>query len=512
METNKKLAMENLDKQTINGTNDSETVTKPVANLDNGGLQKLPYPKRIFLIVGNEVCERFNFYGMRAILAFYLNYKMGYTETDATMLFHAFTMMVYFACFFGGIVSDVWLGKFHTILYLSFFYSIGSVILSLSAIPVIDFISPKIAVFIGLVLIAIGSGGIKPCVSAFGADQFKLPEQAAQIATYFSVFYFSMSVGTLTSTTITPILRADVHCFGENDCYSLAFGVPAILMIISIVLFLIGKSSYTYVETSSENMIIKIFKCISHAIATKRREGKLSPRENLLDYSTEKYGAQLVNDIRAVTNILLLYLPLPIFWTVYNQKGSRWIFQGAKMNGDIGFYVIKPDQMLMVNPLLVLTLVPVFETVIYPMLNKIGIRRPLQKMTIGGILLAISFFLSAIIEFSIESSSEKSISILWQIPQFVILTIGEILFAVTGLSFSYEEASANMKSVVVAYWHLLVAFGEICFIFVSKITADRFTQGNEFVLFAVLMLIDMLIFAIVARNFKSQSQSKGDAR
>lgn len=190
---------------------------------------------------------------------------------------------------------------------------------------------------------------------------------------------------------------------------------------------------------------------------------------------------------------------------MYNQKGSRWIFQGAKMNGDIGFYTIKPDQMLMVNPLLVLTLVPVFETIIYPLLSKIGIKKPLQKMTIGGILLAISFFLSAIIEIWIESSPENSINILWQIPQFVVLTLGEILFAVTGLLFSYEEASANMKSVIVAFWHLLVAFGEIIFIFLSKIIANRMTQGNEFIFFGVLMLIDMFIFAIVGRNFKSKS-------
>lgn len=75
---------------------------------------------------------------------------------------------------------------------------------------------------------------IKPCVAAFGGDQFKLPEQAAQVATFFSLFYFSINAGSLISTTITPMLRSDVHCFGENDCYSLAFGVPAVLMITAI--------------------------------------------------------------------------------------------------------------------------------------------------------------------------------------------------------------------------------------------------------------------------------------
>lgn len=87
---------------------------------------------------------------------------------------------------------------------------------------------------LGLALIAIGSGGIKPCVAAFGGDQFKLPEQIKQMATYFSLFYFAINSGSLISTSVTPILRQDVSCFDEDDCYSLAFGVPGVLMIVSI--------------------------------------------------------------------------------------------------------------------------------------------------------------------------------------------------------------------------------------------------------------------------------------
>lgn len=87
---------------------------------------------------------------------------------------------------------------------------------------------------IGLILIAVGTGGIKPCVSAFGGDQFKLPEQAKQLATFFSLFYMAINAGSLVSTTITPILREDVYCFGEETCFSLAFGVPGVLMVVSI--------------------------------------------------------------------------------------------------------------------------------------------------------------------------------------------------------------------------------------------------------------------------------------
>lgn len=87
---------------------------------------------------------------------------------------------------------------------------------------------------IGLFLIAVGTGGIKPCVSAFGGDQFRLPEQAKQLAVFFSLFYMAINAGSLLSTLVTPILREDVHCFGEDSCFSLAFGVPGALMVASI--------------------------------------------------------------------------------------------------------------------------------------------------------------------------------------------------------------------------------------------------------------------------------------
>jgi len=83
-------------------------------------------------------------------------------------------------------------------------------------------------------LTSIGAGGIKPCVSSFGGDQFVLPGQEDQLRKFFSIFYFSVNVGALLSTFITPELRKSVQCFDQDSCFPLAFGVPAVLMLISI--------------------------------------------------------------------------------------------------------------------------------------------------------------------------------------------------------------------------------------------------------------------------------------
>lgn len=101
----------------------------------------------------------------------------------------------------------------------------------------------RMTIVIGLVLVGLGNGGIKPCVSAFGGDQFTLPAQAAQMASFFSIYYFAINAGALTAIFVTPILRQDVHCFDESDCYSLAFGIPGILMIISIGKFFLWQCS-----------------------------------------------------------------------------------------------------------------------------------------------------------------------------------------------------------------------------------------------------------------------------
>lgn len=102
-------------------------------------------------------------------------------------------------------------------------------------------------------LIAIGTGGIKPCVAAFGGDQFVLPQQEKYLVTFFSVFYFAINSGSLLSTFLTPELRNGIECFGEKTCYSAAFLLPAILMVISI------GNNYLHKEENKVKKKIKIF-------------------------------------------------------------------------------------------------------------------------------------------------------------------------------------------------------------------------------------------------------------
>lgn len=330
-----------------------------------------------------------------AILSLYLSLKLNFDESSAVYIFHIFTSLVYLFPLIGAVLADGWLGKYRTIFYLSIVYALGGAFLSTGAIPSLG-IPTKTFTWIGLLLIAVGTGGIKPCVSAFGGDQFKLPEQIKAFAVFFQLFYAAINAGSLLSTLITPVLRENVECFGEDDCYSLAFGVPALLMIVSIVIFVSGRQLYVMNEPTGR--LNQTFKCIFYGAYKRIKVGKDDPKEHWLDYSVTKFGAQLVSEIKILFRILVLFIPMPMFWALYDQQGSRWTFQATRTDPRVGSLHIKPDQLQFLNPLLIIIFIPLFKYLIYPLLKRFDIRRPLQKMGIGGVLIMASFVVAGMIE------------------------------------------------------------------------------------------------------------------
>ena len=181
------------------------------------------YPRSVFFIFGNEMCERFSFYGLKAILPLYLTEHLNVSEDTATACVHAFIFGAYAFPIIGGWLSDSVIGKYRTILYLSMVYVLGSIVLSVTAIPGVTGDPPHWwGCLLGLTLIAFGTGGIKPCVSSFGGDQFK-PTQTRLLQSFFSLFYISINVGSIASTFLTPIIR-------KNVSFWAAFLLPAVLL------------------------------------------------------------------------------------------------------------------------------------------------------------------------------------------------------------------------------------------------------------------------------------------
>ncbi|XP_064264461.1 solute carrier family 15 member 1 isoform X2 [Passer domesticus] len=374
------------------------------------------FPLSIFFIVINEFCERFSYYGMKAVLTLYFSRFLHWEDNFATAIYHTFVALCYLTPILGAIIADSWLGKFRTILYLSIVYAIGQAVLSVGSINDLtdhnqdgfpDAIAVNIALsVVGLILIALGTGGIKPCVSAFGGDQFE-DDQEKQRGTFFSLFYLSINAGSLLSTLITPTIRASqcgIH--SKQECYPLAFGVPAILMAVALVVFVIGSKMYKKVKPQG-NVMLEVFKCVRFAIRNKfRHRSRGHPkREHWLDWASEKYDKRLIAQIKMVLRVLFLYIPLPMFWAVFDQQGSRWTLQATAMNGDFGFQ-IQPDQMQIVNPILIVVMVPVVNSVVYPLIKKCKLNfTPLKKMTVGMFLGSMAFVAAALVQVQIDRSN-----------------------------------------------------------------------------------------------------------
>lgn len=171
------------------------------------------------------------------------------------------------------------------------------------------------------------------------------------------------------------------------------------------------------------------------------------------------------------------------------------------MNGDLGFYTILPDQMQALNPILFVAFVPLFEYVLYPLLHKIGIRRPLQKITLSGICGALAILMSALVEWRIRNAAPNSLSILWQIPQIVIMTMGDMIFCIIGIAFAYEQSPKQLKSIVQSFRLLTVAFGNAIIAIVTKLNLFE-SQVHTFLLFFGLMTVDLIIFITLAHKYK----------
>ncbi|XP_008326115.1 solute carrier family 15 member 1 [Cynoglossus semilaevis] len=374
------------------------------------------YPLSIFFIVVNEFCERFSYYGMRAVLVLYFKYFLRWDDDLATSIYHTFVALCYLTPILGAIVADSWLGKFKTIIYLSIVYAIGQITMAISAVHDITDTdrdgTPNNMTFhvsmsmVGLFLIALGTGGIKPCVAAFGGDQFS-DDQEKQRRTFFSVFYLCINGGSLLSTIITPILRAqECGIYSQQKCYSLAFGVPAALMVVALVVFIVGSGMYYKAEPQG-NIMLDVSKCIGFAIKNRyRHRSKHYPkRDHWMDWAEEKYDKLLIAQIKMVLKVLFLYIPLPMFWTLFDQKGSRWTLQATTMDGNFGLLVIQPDQMQTLNPILILTLVPIMDSLIYPLIKKCGLNfTPLKRMTVGMFMAALAFVCAALVQVEIDKT------------------------------------------------------------------------------------------------------------
>ncbi|WP_438483102.1 POT-type proton-dependent oligopeptide transporter [Oleiharenicola lentus] len=495
---------------------------------------KAPIPRQIPYIIGNEGCERFSFYGMRNILTVFLisSLLMDMPEAERTgeakHVFHTFVIGVYFFPLLGGWLADRFFGKYNTIFFLSLIYCVGHLCLAV-------FESSRAGFFTGLGLIALGSGGIKPCVSAFVGDQFdQSNKHRAKVV--FDAFYWIINFGSFFASLLMPIF---LRSYGA----SIAFGIPGVLMLIATIILWLGKKHYVLVPPAPKNP--HSFVNVCQTALTAGTTGKLFAVVGVvaalgsfalmptfgfvvsfcsalvallafagigvwlqLDRARAKHPDEAVDGVRTVLRVLVLFFLVTPFWSLFDQKASTWVLQANAMTKPSWF---ESSQMQALNPALVMILIPFNNFVLYPALKSWGFElTALRRMTAGIAFSGLAWIAVGAMQVVLDGGTAFSIT--WQILPYALLTLGEVLVSTTGLEFAYSQAPQAMKGVLMAFWSLAVTIGNLWVLVVNagvkNSSVTTFIESTGFgvtafqmFFFAAFAFAAALAFGLVARTY-----------
>jgi POT family proton-dependent oligopeptide transporter len=452
------------------------TTTAAMSDADN------KFPPQIKYIVGNEACERYSYYGMRSILTVFMIQVLLMQEAEATSTYHLFAGACYLFPVLGAFISDRIWGKYKTILYLSLVYCLGHLVLSIW--------ETKMGLYWGLGLIALGSGGIKPCVSAHVGDQFKANQQHL-LKKVYELFYFMINFGSFFSTLVTPWT---LKHYGA----SVAFGIPGVLMFIATFIFWMGRNEFVHVPPTKGdgngfiNVVLTAFSS----------QGKRKAGESFLDAAATKHGKDNVEASKAVLDIAKLFAAISVFWALFDQHGSSWVIQAMNMDLNFMGMEFEASQIAAWNPIMVMGLIPLFSMGIYPMLDKLGLKTtPIRRMTWGMFVAAASFAMIGGLQM-IMDGSETKLNVMWQFFPYLVITIAEVMISITGLEFAYTQAPRAMKSTIMSIWLLTVFFGNLITAYVSQVNVFPVASTGYFMFFAALMAVFAGIFWFMGTRYK----------
>ena len=461
-------------------------------------------PSGINYIIGNEAAERFSFYGMRSVLLAYMTIYLVqpngdvqvFSEKEAEAWVHLFVGSAYFFPLIGGILADAYWGKYRTILSLSLFYCLGHGCLALMGIVG----DTKTWLLVGLFLIAVGSGGIKPCVSSHVGDQFnKLNNHL--LSKVFGWFYFSINMGAFLSGILTPFLleatrekgtwgeqiypfvkawvgekSIDEAIFGPHY----AFGLPGVLMGIATLVFWLGRKKFAHIP----------------------------PRGS--KYFKETFSG---DNLSAIFRLCSIFSFVVIFWALFDQIGTLWQIQARSLDRILPDWIpiIGGSEMLAAqvsaiwNPLFILLLIPVFSYLIYPLASKFFVVTPLRKIGLGLWVMGLSFSMVAILQERIDLGETPNMG--WQILACLLLTASEVLVSITCLEFAYTQAPKEMKSFVMAIFLLTVSLGNyftsaVKFFIINEDGTSKLPGSSEFWFWTILVFVSAALYIKVSKNYE----------
>ncbi|CAN6299915.1 unnamed protein product [Urochloa humidicola] len=514
----------------------SQVVASEYASDGSVDINKQPALKRntgkwraCYLILGVEFCETMVFAAISPNLVTYLTTVLHEKKVDAARNASAWLGACFLSPLLGAFVADTYLGRYWTIVVSVPIYIIAMLILIASvSLPVFSASNHDLhsaVVYLGLYLLAISNGGLKPCISTFGADQFDIndPVELAQKGSFFNWYFFLTSTSSLLSGTVIVWLE-------DNVGWAVGYIIPAVLMLFFFMVFVAGSRIYRFRGTEA-SPLTSIFQVVVAAVRKWHLElpddssllyertsspsaadashknkhsnqfrfldkAAIAPSENesVVQMSSWRLcTVQQVEELKMLLSMSPTWGSFVIYYSVAAQMQSTLIEQGMFMDNHVGSFSIPPASMPIVSICSFLIWIPVYETILIPLAHRFtgkdkGFSQS-QRLGIGQALSTLTMVLAALLETRRLAIAEVNglkdqdvpvpLSILWQGPVYLVHGAASVFGAIGLTEFFYDEAPVTMRSLCAALGQLATATGSYLSSFILSIIAVATTRGGK---------------------------------
>ncbi|KAH9627024.1 hypothetical protein KSS87_020673, partial [Heliosperma pusillum] len=483
------------------------------------------------LMVGVEMAERIAYYGIQANLINFLTGELRQSTATAAANVNAWAGVASLLPILGAVIADSFLGKYRTIIAASFLYILGLGLLTLSAMlpslncPTHDRSIKSVpecsshlqtTIFFGaLYLVAIGQGGHKPCVQAFGADQFdgNDPAESKAKSSFFNWWYFGLSLGALIGIGVLSYVQ-------DNLSWGLGFGIPCIVMVIALLLFIGGTFTYRFIKISEEQSpFSRIGTVFVRAAKNRHLKGFVAEDEEeetqliksyhgseqfrflnkaLLIPDTSKESGAIsseseVEEAKAVLRLFPIWAASLVYGIIFAQMSTFFTKQGVTLDRSIGSNFNIPAAALQsFIGIIIIIVIPIYDCLLIPFARSFTGRPSgisvLQRIGTGLLISILSMIVAAIIEkrrleialqYGLIDLPKATVpmSIWWLLPQYALFGIADV-FTLVGLQeFFYDQVPVELRSVGMSLYLSVLGIGSLLSsILVSLV--DKLTSGE----------------------------------
>ncbi|KAG0291381.1 peptide transporter ptr2 [Linnemannia gamsii] len=500
-------------------------------------------PASAWLVVVVEFCERFTYYGLSGPFQNYIQYPytgergadhpgaIGKGQQTATALNYFFQFFCYVTPILGAIVADQYLGKYKTICVFCGIYMVGILVLVLTSIPASILAGAALpGLIIAMIIIGLGTGGIKANVSPLVAEQYQGTKQTVKVLksgekvivdpdvtvqSIFNWFYWAINLGSLSAIITT---NAEKYY-----AFWLAYLIPLIMFNGAIFALWYGKDKVVKTEPRG-SVLIECFRVFSIAIRNGRSLDAARPSViQTRDPSEEAsrgvtWDDIFIDELRLTLKACSVFLFFPLYWVIYNQITTNLTSQAGTML----LYGIPNDVVNNIDPIVLIIFIPIFDKVIYPGFRRIGWElKPIVRISLGFFFCALAMAWTAIVQHKIystgpnyectlcdENQTPNNVSIAWQILSYFFIAISEIFASITGLEFAFTNAPATMKSVVMAMFLFTNCVGALLGFAFLPLAKDPLLLYMYSALGVAALIISVVIYWLFRDHDKTMSADR----